>query len=334
MIFLCYGTRGWIGEKVKTALQTKGHFVVDGQARCDDYDKIFQEISVVKPSCVFSSIGRTHGTDEKTNKKYTTIDFLELPGKFSVNVADNLVGPLNLARACKELGLKLAYMGTGCIFEYDAHQHQMPTIPEQWEQKLDCSTIKGFTEDDAPNFTKSGYSTVKGWTDIEMHKFQDTVLNWRIRMPISECDNGRDFITKIANYDRVCSIANSMTVLTQMIPIMIDMMERGVTGTYNMCNPGLITHNQILSLYRDFVDSKFVIRNFSLEEQAKILKAGRSNNYLDTSKLESYCKQHNLTLDHIYNAVTKTLYHRGVRNRAEKILLDFCHPQSTFHYST
>ena len=47
-----------------------------------------------------------------------------------------------------------------------------------------------------------------------MHLLEDTVLNLRIRMPIVGEDNPRNFITKIAGYDKVCSIANSMTVST------------------------------------------------------------------------------------------------------------------------
>ena len=66
----------------------------------------------------------------------------------------------------------------------------------------------------------------------------------------------------------------------------LDMMRREITGTINLTNPGLISHNEILEMYRDMVDPTFTWKNFSLEEQAKILDSARSNNYLDTSKLE------------------------------------------------
>lgn len=313
MKFLCYGTQGWIGERMQRLLSYRAHQVVKGVARCDDYAALAKEIDEVKPDRVFCSVGRTHGTDEKTGRVYGTIDFLELPGNFSLNVRDNLVSPLNVARACRERGVKCAYMGTGCIFEYDA-EHRPPS--DDAAAPIDCSALKGFTEADKPNFTGSGYSTVKGWTDTEMHRrYDDTVLNWRIRMPIGDESNARDFITKITTYAKVCSIANSMTVLPQLLPIMIDMMEQGVVGTYNMCNPGLITHNQILDLYRQHVDAAFCTVNFSAEEQAKILAAGRSNNYLDTRKLEAYCAKRELRLDTIYDAVETVLFQRGQKKR-------------------
>ncbi len=44
-----------------------------------------------------------------------------------------------------------------------------------------------------------------------------------------------------------------------------------LTGIYNFCNPGAISHNQVLTIYREEVDPSFQWENFSIEEQAKIL---------------------------------------------------------------
>jgi len=54
-----------------------------------------------------------------------------------------------------------------------------------------------------------------------------------------------------------------------------------------LTNPGAITHNEILEMYRDIIDPTFTWKNFSLEEQAKILASGRSNNHLNTDKLQA-----------------------------------------------
>jgi hypothetical protein len=40
-------------------------------------------------------------------------------------------------------------------------------------------------------------------------------------------------------------------------------------------------------MYKEYVDPKFKWKNFTIEEQAEILSSKRSNNYLDTSLLES-----------------------------------------------
>jgi hypothetical protein len=40
-------------------------------------------------------------------------------------------------------------------------------------------------------------------------------------------------------------------------------------------------------MYKEIVDPEFTWQNFSKEEQSKILTSDRSNNYLDTTRLES-----------------------------------------------
>jgi len=127
-----------------------------------------------------------------------------------------------------------------------------------------------------------------------MHLF-DNVLNVRIRMPITDEVHSRNFITKIVTYatkGKVCSIPNSMTVLDDLLPMMIDMAMKKVTGTINLVNPGLISHNEILEMYREIIDPALTWKNFSIEEQSKVLAAGRSNNLLDTHKLEASYQDH------------------------------------------
>ena len=53
----------------------------------------------------------------------------------------------------------------------------------------------------------------------------------------------------------------------------------------NYTNPGAISHNEILELYKQYVDPDFAWSNFSIEEQAKVIKAARSNNLLDTKRV-------------------------------------------------
>jgi len=77
-----------------------------------------------------------------------------------------------------------------------------------------------------------------------------------------------------------------MTVLDELVPLAIDGAIRKLTGIYNFTNPGVISHNEVLELYREYYDSSFTWENFSLEEQSKILAAPRSNNMLDTTKLK------------------------------------------------
>jgi dTDP-glucose 4,6-dehydratase len=288
MNILVYGSNGWIGNQFIKLLEEKNITFIKGKSRADNYEDLMEEIILSKSSHVISFIGRTHGKID--DKIYTTIDYLEQEGKLFENVRDNLYSPLLLAKICSEMKIHYAYLGTGCIFKFD---DEHPFGKEE----------NGFTEKSTPNFFGSSYSIVKGFTDKFMHLYEDTVLNLRIRMPITGEKNGRNFITKIVNYERVCSVPNSMTVLPEMFPYVIEMMKNGITGTVNLTNPGLISHNEILTMYKEIVDPLFTWKNFSQEEQRKILAADRSNNFLDTTRLESLFPQ----IDNIKEAVRKCL---------------------------
>jgi len=271
---LIFGANGWIGSKVFKLLQAQNIIVVKAESRADDYDAVHAEITSVQPTHVMSFIGRTHGNYNGT--EIGTIDYLEKPGKLVENIQDNLYAPIVLATVCKKLDCHFTYLGTGCIFDYD----------EEHPPYSSCMPI-GFKESDKPNFFGSSYSIVKGYTDRLMHElFDDSALNVRIRMPITSEVCSRNFITKITSYDKICSIPNSMTVLDDLLPIMIKYAINNKTGTINLTNPGVITHNEILNMYQTIVDPNFKWSNFSIEEQNQILASKRSNNELDTCKLE------------------------------------------------
>lgn len=121
----------------------------------------------------------------------------------------------------------------------------------------------------------------------ELLREYDNVCTLRVRMPISsDLTNPRNFITKISRYNKVVNIPNSMTVLDELLPISIEMAKRNCRGIWNFTNPGVISHNEILELYREYIDPGFKWQNFSLEEQAKVIVAPRSNNELDMTKLK------------------------------------------------
>jgi len=274
--FLIYGANGFIGNLFIDYI-TKHHpgiKIVRGKSRVDDQINLLIELKTICPTHVLSLIGRTHGTVETEigQQKINTIDYLEYPGKLVENVRDNLYGPMILAALCQRNGIHFTYLGTGCIFN---------------SKYTDIGPVNSFGESSKPNYFGSSYSVVKGFTDQLMQTCYPDMLNLRIRMPISSVPNSRNFIDKIIKYEKICSVKNSMTILDDFFPIFVDMMLNKKAGTYNCTNPGTISHNEILSVYRNIIDPQFTWKNFTLEEQQKILKSDRSNNLLDTSKITS-----------------------------------------------
>ncbi len=279
MNILIYGGKGWIGNQFCEALNLWQFKHTVSNTRVNTIEDVMNDLNNnPETTHVISFIGRTHG--KINGKTYSTIDYLEQPGKIKDNVRDNLFVPLIIAEACKKYSkmnrfVHYTYLGTGCIFTYD-NDHE-------YEKEEN-----GFKEEDIPNFFGSGYSVVKGTTDKLMKAMNNnTCLNLRIRMPITGKDNPRNFITKITHYKKICSIKNSMTVLPEFIPVIADLMKKQVTGTINLTNPGLISHNEILEMYKQYVDPNFTWKNFTIKEQAEILESERSNNYLDTTRIES-----------------------------------------------
>jgi len=300
MKYIVYGHAGWIGQLVLAELERQALPYRKGTSRVDQIEEVSHELqSDPDLTHVICLIGRTHGTID--GKTYPTIDYLEQPGKVRENVRDNLFSPMVLAILCQRLQKHLTYMGTGCIFEYDESH---PFGKEE----------NGFTEADYPNFFGSSYSIVKGFTDQLMHLFPDTVLNVRIRMPITADDSSRNFIRKITTYAKICSVPNSMTVLPELIPLLIDMTRHHRVGTINLCNPGLISHNEILQMYQEVVDSSFQWENFSIEEQREILSAGRSNNFLDTHLLQEWYP----SVSNIHDAVRHVLHQMKQHRQQEE----------------
>ena len=285
---LIYGVNGWIGGMMCELLSKQNIEYVKSSVRVDNKSAITDELDQENPTHVMSFIGRTHGTCD--GKKYTTIDYLEQKGKIRENVRDNLFSPVLLAILCSRRNIHFTYLGTGCIFNYDENHSLSPNGA-------------GWREEDNPNFFGSAYSAVKGYTDELMHLFNSSVLNLRIRMPIVSQDTPRNFISKIIRYEKICSIPNSMTVLDDLLPIALDMSLKKITGTINLVNPGVISHNEILQMYKDNGHPFFKWENFTLEEQSNVLDSGRSNNRLDTSKL----KEMYPNVNNIQDAVLKCL---------------------------
>ncbi|KAJ4955744.1 hypothetical protein NE237_012527 [Protea cynaroides] len=259
--FLIYGRSGWIGGLLGKLSEAQGINFAYGTGRLENRSSLESDIATVQPTHVFNAAGVTGRPN---------VDWCESHKVETIRT--NVVGTLTLADVCREKGLILINYATGCIFEYDKDHPLGSGI--------------GFKEEDVPNFIGSYYSKTKAMVEDLLSNYEN-VCTLRVRMPISsDLSNPRNFITKIARYEKVVNIPNSMTILDELLPISIEMAKRNLTGIYNFTNPGVVSHNEILEMYREYMDPNFTWKNFTLEEQAKVIIAPRSNNELDATKLK------------------------------------------------
>ena len=268
MLIYILGHKGWIGKMFIKIFESYNISYKLSTVRGED-DTIFEEMK----GCthVLCCIGRTYGTHN--GFKYNTIDYLEHSETLEENINDNLYVPVRLAIYCSQNKIHFTYLGTGCIYTYEENiSTKEPNVLE--------TTL--------PNFKGSKYSLVKSYTNNLINMLP--VLHLRIRMPITSEKSHRNLIDKIVNYKKICSIPNSMSILDELVPISVEMIINNITGTFNLTNPGVISHNEILELYRDIVDPNHTWENMSVEEQDKLLLGKRSNNFMDTQKLEIFHK--------------------------------------------
>eukprot|EP01132_Coremiostelium_polycephalum_P009291 gene9291-11387_t len=261
---LIFGGKGWIGGKIVDLLKQNERVLFKlSESRLENRNDIINDIQQFNPTMIINSAGVTGrpNVDWCEDHKIDTI-------------RSNVIGTLNLIDIAYQNKIHITNLATGCIYQYDNAEHRM-------------ESGRGYKEEDAHNYFDSFYSRTKSLVETLSLNY-DNVLTLRLRMPLSDSiKEPRNFITKITKYEKVVNIPNSMSVLYDLLPVLIDMTLKRIIGVYNFVNPGVISHNEILDMYTKVIDPNFKYQNFTLEEQSKILKAGRSNNELDASKLLS-----------------------------------------------
>ncbi|KAH0591639.1 hypothetical protein MHUMG1_10625 [Metarhizium humberi] len=273
--FLIWGGNGWIAGHLKNLLEKQFKEVYTTTVRMDDSAEVAKELQRVQPTHVLNCAGCTGRPN---------VDWCE--DNKAQTVRSNVIGTLNLADYCFQRGIHCTVFATGCIYQYDeAHPIGGP----------------GYGEEEIPNFTGSFYSMTKGHVEPILQSY-DNCLILRLRMPVSDDLHPRSFITKITSYERVVDVPNSNTLLHDLLPASILLAEHNETGVYNFTNPGAISHNEILNLFKEILRPEFTWKNFSLAEQAKVIKADRSNCELDTTKLVMKLREYGCNVPEVHEA--------------------------------
>lgn len=186
----------------------------------------------------------------------------------------NVLGPLTLASACREMGAHLVHLGSGCIFYGSAPRD----APDKWNDP-------GWREDDHAN-PVAYYSKTKYAADLVLDGLSGVAVV-RLRMPIDGVPHARNLITKLAGYARVIDVVNSVTVVDDFVKIVAGLIEKRAEGIFHAVNPGAVSHREILRLYREVVDPE---HRCEFIDEAELVASGlaekrRSNCVLADTKL-------------------------------------------------
>ena len=227
-LYLVYGSNGFLGSLLlKELIKLNKSFRVS-KARLENRNDLLDEIKTISPTRILCLAGIAG----KPNISWCDKNQIE-------TIRVNLIGQLNIADIANELNLHCTLLTSGAIYKYD--------------ESHSINSGNGFTEDERPNFDGNFYSNTR-IIEEELLKSYTNVLSLRISYPTNGTLNPNSLISKLIRFSKIQSIPLSISVTDDLWPIMIDMSNKKIVGTFNFNNPGSISHDDILKLYKEIVN--------------------------------------------------------------------------------
>ena len=141
----------------------------------------------------------------------------------------------------------------------------------------------GWTEYHQPNFNfdnGSFYSASKTLFQELMNVYLDKSYLLRIRLPFGDEHNPKNYLTKLAKYDKLVDFENSVSYVNDVASVAVFFARQlPQPGIYNVCNPGTITTKQVanmMGLQKEW---------YTQEEFMNSVTAPRSNCNMSSFKL-------------------------------------------------
>ena len=291
MIFLL-GASGYVGSAFQRELVRRGwpHRAISRSEL--DYSRFRVLVDVLKsqrPRLVINCGGITG----KPN-----VDACET--QRSATIEGNIVLSQTIAEACDVADVRLAAVSSGCIYSGAKVQGDDGT----WTIREDLNApglakllasrspkIRGFAEDDEPNFTfehgSSFYSGTKAIAEKILRAFPSVQI-WRLRIPFEERDNPRNFLSKLQTYPKLYQNWNSLSHLGDFASTCLDLSAKEQAGgAYNVVNPGYVSTHEVAEMIRDILRPGWEppFWRDDAEFYREAAQARRSNCLLETGKL-------------------------------------------------
>ena len=215
-------------------------------------------------------------------------------------ILGNIVLAQTVAQACDTAGVRLGAISSGCIYT----GAKVQDADGAWTIREDLNApdlaallasrspkIRGFEDDDVPNFTfenaSSFYSGTKAIAEAVLRQFP-TAYIWRLRMPFEESGNPRNYLAKLQAYPRLYQNWNSLSHLGDFATACLQVFEKELPGgAYTIVNPGYASTREVVALIRKIRRPGWEPGFFhdDAEFYATAARAPRSNCLLESEKL-------------------------------------------------
>lgn len=287
-MFLILGS-GYISQAFQSELKKRdeAYWCVSRQETdYTDFYKLQKLIRNFQPEYLINAAGYVGGTN---------VDGCER-NKVETLLA-NLALPIVVSNACLLTSTPWLHVSSGCIFsgaKVDGFiEPDLRQIPKLLQSR--SPLIKGFTEDDIPNFRFgsvydnvfsekcSFYAGVKEAAERAL-KNDHMVLIARLRMPFDEFAHPRSYLTKLVCYPRVYDNFNSLSHLGDACSSALNLLCGGERGIYHLTSPGYMSAREITSLIHEKTGQEFRFWNSDEEFYREAAVAPRSNCILDSGK--------------------------------------------------
>lgn len=270
--YLIFGN-GFIGNRFVNFLQDSAI----SHSRINIINDIESQIDVYSPEIVINAIGKTGRPN---------IDWCE--SNKDETFFSNVTVPAIMAESCENANIRMVHIGSGCVYQTDEDSYT------------------GFSENDKPNFRGSFHSRTKIFAENILSEYEN-ILQLRIRMPIDNIPSPRNLIDKLTGYKQVVGdVPNSVTCIPDFLFTTKILMDRKENGIFNVTNMGVITHKQILSIYRQIVDLSYEMPEFiSVEKLKELTLTERSNCILYNTRLEKKGIEMRHVLDAVEDCMTQ-----------------------------
>ena len=291
MIVLLGGS-GYVGRAFQSLLSKRSvAYIAPSRRQVDytDYRTLVEFLRSTKPEFLINAAGYTG----KPN-----VDACETAR------ADALLGnvtfPQTVSHACDVAGVPWGHVSSGCIYSGAIIQEgsvrrveadmTTPAMKQVLEERREI--IRGFTEEDLPNFSFrqppcSFYSGTKALAE-EILSQDAHVYQWRLRIPFDEVDSSRNYLSKLQRYAKVYDNVNSVSHLGDYVRACFELFQsQAPFGIYNVTNPGFVTSSQVVRMIEGVLQPDKTFEFFKDDREFYRLAAAtpRSNCVLDSSKL-------------------------------------------------